>query len=255
MDVAYWNEVAKNYDREIFSVLENDKEHLIISRIEKFASETDASSDLGCGIGKFLPILSRSFSHVYAYDISEKCLQQARDNCAELSNVDYIKADLSKKKVKMPKVDFVLCVNSIIMPSISQRSRYFRAISGHLNNGGRLILVVPSFESAIYSKIRTIEWNRRIGLGTGAAVMAVWNSNNKQKASQLQHGIVNIDHVPTKHYLREELYSVLWDIGFDVHEVIKIEYSWRTEFSNPPNWLKEPFPWDWLVTAQKNKNS
>jgi ubiquinone/menaquinone biosynthesis C-methylase UbiE len=254
MDVAYWNEVAENYEREIFSVLEHDEENLITSRIEKFASGTDTASDLGCGIGKFLPILSRSFSHVYAYDISVKCLQQARENCTELSNVAYIKADMSKKKVKMPKVDFILCVNSIIMPSISQRSRYFRAISRHLKNGGRFVLVVPSFESAIYSKIRMIEWNQRIGLGSGAAVMAVWNSNHKQKAAHLQQGIVNIDDVPTKHYLREELYSVLWDLEFDVHEVIKIEYGWKTEFSNPPSWLKEPFPWDWLVTAQKRQN-
>jgi len=254
MDVAYWDEVAENYEREIFSVLEHDEENLIASRIEKYAAGTNTAADLGCGIGKFLPILSRSFGHVDAYDISEKCLQQARENYTELSNVAYIKADMSKKKVKIPKVDFILCVNSIIMPSISQRSRYFRAISSHLNNGGSLVLVVPSFESAIYSNIRLIEWNRRIGFGSGAAVMAVWNSNNKQKASHLQHGIVNIDHVPTKHYLREELYTVLWDLDFNVHEVVKIEYGWKTEFSNPPSWLKEPYPWDWLVTAQKRRN-
>jgi SAM-dependent methyltransferase len=251
MDVAYWNEVAENYDREIFSVLEHDLENLIITRIKKFASVTLTASDMGCGIGKFLPILSRGFRHVYAYDISEKCLGQARENCADLSNVGYIRADLSKQKVKMPKVDFILCVNSVIMPSISQRLRYFRSISNHLNRDGHLVLVVPSFESAIYSNIRLIEWNQRRGLSYGAAVMAVWNSNNKQKASHLQHGIVNIDNVPTKHYLREELYAVLHDLSFDVQEILKIEYDWKTEFNNPPSWLKEPFPWDWLVTAQK----
>ncbi|RJQ45082.1 MAG: class I SAM-dependent methyltransferase [Nitrospiraceae bacterium] len=251
MDATYWNQVAENYTDEIFSVLEHDEENLIAARVEKFASDTGAASDLGCGIGKFLSLLSCNFRHVYAYDISEKCLEQARHNCTEFQNIDYLKVDLAKQTIKIPKVDLALCVNSIIMPSISQRLRYFSTIISHLIPGGHLILVVPSFESAIYSKIRLIEWNQRNGIGNGAAVMAVWNENNKQKASHLQQGIVNIDHVPTKHYLKEELFVLLKDLGLDIHEVLKIEYDWRTEFSDPPHWLKEPFPWDWLVTARK----
>lgn len=251
MDVTYWNQVAEKYSDEIFSVLEHDESNLIAERIEKAASDKGAASDLGCGIGKFLPLLSCNFRHVYAYDISEKCIGQARNNCSKFRNIDYIKADLAKRTVKMPNADLALCVNSVIMPSISQRHRYFRNISEHLNPGGHLVLVVPSFESAIYAKIRLIEWNQRIGIGNGAAVMAVWNGNNRQKASHLQQGIVNIDHVPTKHYLKEELVALLHDLGFDIIEVLKIEYAWKTEFDNPPHWLKEPYPWDWLVTARK----
>jgi len=251
MDVKYWNEVAENYDHEIFDVLAHDKNCLITDRIEDFASETKTASDLGCGPGKFLPILSRSFRHVYAYDISEICLEQARDNCSGLSNIDYIMADLSMKKIRMPKVDFVLCINSIIMRSMVKRFRYLRAVSDHLNTGGHMTLVVPSFESAIFSKIRLIETHIRRGVSYGAAVMAVWSANNRQKASHLQQGIVNIDNVPTKHYLKEELSATLRDFGFEIKEVLKIEYGWETEFSDPPHWLKEPYPWDWLVTAQK----
>ena len=154
----------------------------------------------------------------------------------------------------IPKVDFIFCVNSIIMPSMSKRSRYFTSISNHLNDGGHLLLVVPSFESATYSSIRLIEWNQRRGLSYGAAVMAVWNGNNKQKPSHLQQGIVNIDHVPTKHYLKEELCALFQGLNFDLHEIRKIEYGWKTEFCNPPKWMKEPYPWDWLVTAQKRQN-
>jgi len=251
MDVKYWNEVAENYDHEIFDVLAHDKSSLISDRIKNFASETGTASDMGCGPGKFLPILSERFRHVYAYDISEKCLEQARDNCVGLANIDYVMADLSKKKIRMPKVDFVLCVNSIIMRSMVKRFRYLRAISDHLNPEGHMILVVPSFESAIFSKIRRIESHMRRGVGYGAAVMAVWRANSRQKASHLQQGIINIDNVPTKHYLKEELFATLRDFGFEILEVMKIEYGWETEFSDPPHWLKEPFPWDWLVTAQK----
>ncbi|MEW6602606.1 MAG: class I SAM-dependent methyltransferase [Nitrospirota bacterium] len=252
MDTKYWDRVAEQYDLEIFSVLDNDENRLISTLVQKYASEAKTASDFGCGIGKFLPLLSQSFGRVYAYDISEICLQQARGNCSDLTNIEYVRKDLSKQKLKMPEVDFILCVNSVIMPSISQRSRYFSAVQNHLHPGGHLLLVVPSFESAIYSNIRLIESKQRQGLSYGAAVMAVWNSNNKQKASHLQHGIVNIDHVPTKHFLKEELRALMEDLGFHIHEIKKIEYDWETEFNNPPDWLKGPYPWDWLVTAEKH---
>ena len=31
----------------------------------------------------------------------------------------------------------------------------------------------------------------------------------------------------------------------------KINYNWKTEFNQPPKWLKEPYPWDWMCVAEK----
>lgn len=50
MDVKYWNEVAKNYDNEIFDVLAHDRNGLISDRVSKVASETKTASDLDPGI-------------------------------------------------------------------------------------------------------------------------------------------------------------------------------------------------------------
>jgi hypothetical protein len=41
--------------------------------------------------------------------------------------------------------------------------------------------------------------------------------------------------------------------GFEVVEAQKVEYTWATEFNNPPKWLTNPCPWDWLVVAKKIK--
>jgi SAM-dependent methyltransferase len=251
MDVKYWNEVGGDYDREIFDVLAHDRNNLLRSRIHTFGSREKTASDLGCGIGKFLPMLSENFGHVHAYDISETCLSQARENCAALSNVAFIRTDLSEGKKRIPKVDFVLCVNSLIMPSMSQRSQYLKFIRTHLKQKGHLLLVVPSLESALYSRLRLIEWNVRRGLSYGTAVNAGVNGSRNTIASRLQQGIINLDRVPTKHYLEEELCSTLGDLGFELYEIVKIEYDWKTEFSNPPHWMKAPFPWDWLVTARR----
>ena len=67
----------------------------------------------------------------------------------------------------------------------------------------------------------------------------------------LEHGIVHIDGVPTKHYLREELEASLADRGFKVLDIDKLEYPWTTEFDAPPRWMKAPFPWDWFVVARR----
>jgi len=253
MDVTYWNDVAENYDREIFDVLAHDSDNLLRSRIMTFGSDEKTASDLGTGIGKFIPVLSENFGHVYAYDISETCLRQAREHCSEISNVEFIKTDLSAGKKRMPRVDFILCVNSLIMPSMSQRAKYLNLIRRHLKQNGHMLLVVPSLESALYSRLRLIEWNVRRGLSYGTAVTAGVNGSRNPNASRLQQGIINLDHIPTKHYLEEELCSTLGDLGFELCEIVKIEYDWMTEFANPPRWMKAPFPWDWLVTARKYK--
>ena len=41
--------------------------------------------------------------------------------------------------------------------------------------------------------------------------------------------------------------------GLHVRRILKLEYSWATEFEAPPRRLKAPFPWDWLVIAEKGK--
>lgn len=65
-------------------------------------------------------------------------------------------------------------------------------------------------------------------------------------------GVGEIDHVPHKHFLEEELTLNLNKSGFQVLEIKKIEYPWSTEFNRPPRWLHSPKPWDWMVVAKKD---
>ena len=67
----------------------------------------------------------------------------------------------------------------------------------------------------------------------------------------IKEGVTNIDDVPTKHFLKEELELLLSIAGFNVIKIEKIKYKWTTEFHEPPIWLKNPQPWDWMVKAIK----
>ena len=251
MDEKYWDKVAVDYDGEIFSALASDRSDVIASTISRFGSKQAVACDFGCGVGKFLPILAENFRHVYAIDISEKLLSQARDNCKDLDNVSYWKKDLSQARVKLEKIDFALSVSVMIMTCGKKRTAILDAISRHLRKEALFVLVVPSLESALYADFWLVQWNLKAGLTGAEAIWELGDGNNGENCS-LRQGIVDIDDVPTKHYLKEELEALFERRPFDILSIEKVEYPWRTEFDHPPRWMNEPYPWDWLVVLKKN---
>jgi len=250
MDKSYWNRMGKNYRDEIFSVSESDKCRIIEKQLRKFSGPNKIASDFGCGIGGFLPMLSEHFRKVYAIDFSASCLQKAKLLNGDLDNVSFHCADLTSPKLSIPKVDFILCVNAIITSAISKRIGILKNISTHLVKGGHLFLVVPSLESAFFSNFRLIEWNLDDGMSPSSSVRGGFDKT-KLSATHFHQGIVEIDKIPTKHYLKEELTVLLENLNFKIVSVSKVEYDWDTEFNSPPAWMKSPYPWDWLVVAKR----
>jgi SAM-dependent methyltransferase len=250
MDKSYWNRMGKNYRDEIFSVSESDKCRVIEKYLKKFSGRNKIAADFGCGIGGFLPMLSKHFRKVYAVDFSSSCLQKAKSLNGHLDNVSFHCADLTSPKLSFPKVDFILCVNAVITSSITKRAGILKNIAAHLAKGGHLFLVVPSLESVLFANFRLIDWNLRDGMLPAAAVVGDFDKTTLSPV-QVHQGIVEIDHVPTKHYLKEELTAILEDLNFKVRLIAKVEYGWDVEFNSPPAWMKAPYPWDWLVVAKK----
>jgi hypothetical protein len=121
-----------------------------------------------------------------------------------------------------------------------------------LKPGGYLVLVVPALESSLLVDMRFVQWKWKDGSSFGTATRSVYPQDPlaDHKARQ---GILGIDGVATKHYLKEELHFMLKDAGLDLKEVAKIEYGWDTEFERVPQWMAEPYPWDWLVIARRRR--
>jgi len=252
MKREYWNGLAAKYEDEIFSVLENDKKQMIYKLVKKYGSSKKTVNDFGCGIGHFLPMLSENFGTVNAIDISFKFIARAKDKYKHLSNIKYITADLAKVGLRLEKTHFAMSVNMLIMPSLACRLKILDVMIKHILKNGYLLLVVPAIESVMLTNFRLTEMNLQNGLGPASAVRANF-SEPKTYSKDLRQGIIPIEGVPTKHYLKEELQAMLESRGMSVLNVCKIEYSWDTEFAAPPKWMKQPYPWDWLVLAQKNK--
>lgn len=247
MDRHYWERIAPNYSEEIFDVLQNDKSGKIIGAIEEVASKEKTVMDIGCAIGKWIPLLATAFKHVVATDISAINLDIAKEKCKDYPNVDYQRMDMSAYTLTVTPCDVAVCINAILTDKLKKRINFFQSLDLCLNKGGSLILVVPSLESKLYANIIANRWNV--------------DDENKEKiesvekayalAKNIKQGVTDIDNVPTKHYLKEELELLLKLEGFNVERVEKINYTWHTEFHNPPKWLEEPYPWDWMCVARK----
>jgi 2-polyprenyl-3-methyl-5-hydroxy-6-metoxy-1,4-benzoquinol methylase len=246
MDRTYWEKIAPDYNEEIFDVLRNDSKGVIVSAIKKVASKKNTVIDIGCAIGKWLPVLSPAFKKVYAVDISQKNLAIAAKLYPALKNVKYERIDMSDKRSKIQKCDFAICINAILTGTQEKRNIFFSNLQKCVKKNGHIILVIPSLESSMLTSIINQRWNP-----DKDAALVIQKKKEKVQLQNLLQGNASIDGVPHKHYLKEELELVLANEGFVTEKFHKIEYGWDTEFLKPPRWLKSPKPWDWMVLAKK----
>ncbi len=249
MNRKYWETMAPKYDDEIFDVLRNDSSGKIVAAIEKISSKKKTVIDIGCAIGKWIPLLAAQFKEVQAADISAINLQIAKEKYRHFKNVEYQRMDMSADKLSVRPSDAAICINAILTDSLKKRINFFQSLALSLKKGGHLVLVVPSLESKLYTNIIAHRWNV-----DGDHQEKIPSSKKAfELANNIKQGVTDIDNVPTKHYLKEELDLLLSLEGFKVQAIEKINYTWQTEFHHPPKWLKSPYPWDWMCLAKKSK--
>ncbi|MCB0791145.1 MAG: methyltransferase domain-containing protein [Flavobacteriales bacterium] len=246
MNEKDWDGVAITFEEEIFNVPANDRKGLIRSRLERFAGPARTAADLGCGVGRTLSLLAGCFGRVYAVDISSECLAMAEEANSGSKNVRYVHADLSAPRKGYPSVDMVLCINTWLNGDLGIRLGIIDHTCRAVKRGGHLLLVVPALGSALLTTFRRVQWELREGTPAAHVPSVV---DGPQEG--VEHGIIHIDQVPTKHYLKEELEVLLAERGLRVAEMHKLEYPWSTEFEEPPRWMRAPYPWDWFVVAER----
>jgi 2-polyprenyl-3-methyl-5-hydroxy-6-metoxy-1,4-benzoquinol methylase len=259
MEKNYWEKIAPAYETEIFDVLKNDKSGKIVKAILSFAGPKKTVIDIGCAVGKWMPVLAPVFGKVQAIDISNNNLKIAAKKYPQYTNITYERVDMSATtlqsnanlksttNLKVKNYDSAICINAILTSSLKKRNLFFKHMASFIKKGGDLVLVVPSLESKLFSHIIANKYNvddaKKDKAPTG-----------KKAISQIRFikdGVTDIDDVPTKHFLKEELELLLSLAGFTVEKIEKINYKLSTEFHQPPSWLKTPQPWDWMVKAKK----
>ena len=244
----HWNRLAPRYNDEIFDVFQSDKKRKLPKYFKKHAGLNKTAIDFGCGNGKSFPYIAPLFKHILGIDISKDLLNQARQR--GYSNIHLKQADLTKKTLVLPTSDFAFCCNVIMFPVMEKNHNMIKNIYKALNSKGTALIVLPSLDSVLFSSWTLIDLYRKEGV-TVEDIPASEFHYFKGKKRDILQGIVHIDGVPTKHYSESEIKVIFKEAGFVVTKIDKLEYAWNTELTSPPAWLKEPYPWDWLVECRK----
>lgn len=250
MEPSDWTDSAENYNEDVLSVYDHDHEGRVRSLIKEHRSPYKLAVDLGCGPGKFLPLLSRHFGRVHACDYSEEMLKVASHRIPNESTTSE-QCDLRKAPPNCGPADFALCLNTILHPGLEAREKIWRNVSLSISPDGILVLVLPSLESALLSRHRLLEWNLQSGVPASRAHIESFEPGDPGGKLIARTGILDAGGTLTKHYLREEIECTLSRFGLRFHRCEKLTYSWKTEFKEPPDWMQAPYPWDWLVVASR----
>jgi SAM-dependent methyltransferase len=246
----HWDRIGNSYNDQIFDVFKSDQKKILPKYFKKHASKNGIAIDFGCGTGKSFEYIAPLFKKVIAVDISNELLDQAKKR--PFKNIELKQLDLTDQKLPLPKSDFAFCCNVAMLPEIEKTHTIIRNIQKSLKPGGTAVLVLPALESVLYSSWRLIEVYKKEGIGIDDIPDSEFHYL-KASRRRLVEGIIYIDDVPTKHFMRPELDVVFAAAGFTLTKVEKVEYNWNTELASPPRWLKEPYPWDWLVECKKEK--
>lgn len=244
---SHWNRIGSNYNNEIFDVFKSDKKKKLRKYFSGYTGGKEMVIDFGCGNGKSFSYLSPVFKNIFAVDISHELIGQAQQRPFE--NVQFKQMDLAKKNSRLPLTDFIFCCNVIMLPEIDKNLEMFKNASNALKKKGKALFVLPSLESAFFSSWRLIDWYKKEGTAPSEIDKDELHYFKGSKTNILQ-GILHIDNVATKHYSASELEVILSLAGFKITYLDKVEYNWDSEFLSPPSWMKEPYPWDWLVECE-----
>ncbi|MGH7582261.1 MAG: class I SAM-dependent methyltransferase [Gemmatimonadales bacterium] len=237
MNVAYWDDLADQWDDKVFSARRYDRHRVVPQTLQRIARRRRGQvvADFGCGPGDFIPLLSRTFERVVAYDQSPKCVELAARRSRRLRNVEVVRPP-STLDDWHDQCDVVLCVNVVIHPRRQNRMQTLERALDLLRPGGRLVLVVPSIESEC--------------LLAEATRTAARNTVRMPRGKRsVNIGVLSVVGVPTKHFAAAELRALAAGLGLREVEVSRVEYSWSSYGLRPirPAGLR---PWDWMVEAR-----
>ncbi len=245
MSRDYWDTVAADYEGSVLSVFDHDDDGAIRARVDARADPRHRAADVGCGVGKFLPMLAGSFGGVEACDFSPRCLDRARARCAALGNVRFHQIDLVSEPAPFEPVDFALCINVLLMPSLDDRMRAWRFVTNQVERGGHLLLVVPAHESLLFQNYMAVSEALDAGMACDDAVASTVAAHDSGCARQMQLGVHPLQGKPTKHYLGDELRALMREHFFDVVELARLPYQWDDDDGARRR------SWDWLVVARR----
>jgi SAM-dependent methyltransferase len=262
---AYWERVAADYDCEIMDTLSEDKGKVLRRRLRDCCRKLRKTKggilalDAGCGAGKWLPFLGSLVDDLLAIDCSQKLVERAKRVYGSPGRVTatgrprapcrFGVVDLTKDEPgEVERHDLVVSANVLIAPDRAVCEAILAATLGRVANGGYLVLLVPSHESAravanVYMRHR-LPQKKKLGRSDRHRDFTPLNAPEVEAQVWKRWG------VRTQTYSLGALRGLLNVEGYDVERIQRVEYDWDTELDiKPPKAVARPF--DWLAVVRR----
>jgi 2-polyprenyl-3-methyl-5-hydroxy-6-metoxy-1,4-benzoquinol methylase len=247
MNEKRWDKLAEEYHKFIISPFQREVKNPLFQEIGKIKNRKEKIiADFGCGRCELGSFLIKNFKEVYAFDFSDKMIEEAKKN-KENQNIKFSKINTLEINLKN-KFDIATSINSIIMPSILEIKKSLKNIHNSLKNKGKFFLIVPSMESVIYEGMLVL--NRELGVKEEKEI-----EKSKKICEDLKYdyflGHYKDGKDVQKFYYLHEIFYYLSKAGFKNINIKKVEYPWKKEISDYENFPKEEPLWDWFVSCDK----
>lgn len=250
MEKEEWNEISKNYYKEILSPLKNSSSNPLFRDLKRIRDKEKRVIDLGCGLGELVPNLSELFREVTAIDFSEKMIQKAKESNKNIKNANFKVIDMLNLNSLNEQFDVAVSVNSIVLGDIKKINKIFEEIYNIIHPGGKFLCILPSMEVFAYQSLLIAEKEIEKTEDNNEITKKI-KKEIPDKEHNFVMGLVDFEGIQ-KAYYRFEILWRLKKAGFRNIKIKKVFYSWEEfEKAGQLYFPDEDPPWDWYVICEK----
>jgi SAM-dependent methyltransferase len=246
-----WSGVAKSYETEFIDPYLPEVRNplpIALERISGRGSKTIA--DLGCGVGPLVPLLAKRFRRVYAIDFAEGMLARARERCAELENVEFLRLGMTDLSSLAGRLDVAVAVNSLVLPDDRELETALQQIHAALRPGGRFLGIVPAIDAVHYFTMLLVDRARQVGMPVSQA--------RKNAAHHAEHSLYDFAFGDFRYQGIEQHFWQPFEVkhrlrraGFRRVRLKKVRLAWH-QFGCSRDLGDLPAPWDWFFQARRD---
>jgi SAM-dependent methyltransferase len=265
-DSVDWDKVHESYSDWIIGPLSpvmtspdpafnNNIRNRLLTRLSDYEDDLRSLriADYGCGTGNLLPFLAGRVNNVYGIDISENALKVASNSASKIG-IEFtpILADMSEY-VSEQKFDLIISINSVLPTKRKDVLRIFKMMRDNLSTQGRLLAILPSFDTCIalaqyWEETYRSRAKTEMYVAKSVAAFKASKKMNEANLSFADDGVhVQCFHTP-KSIERE-----FQDCGLRiVGDMKKVLYPWEYARDFDYGYFPDkPEIWDWFVEAER----
>jgi 2-polyprenyl-3-methyl-5-hydroxy-6-metoxy-1,4-benzoquinol methylase len=262
-----WDVVCEDYYSYILSpfapeMVSPDNEgkirNLILDHLKSIPKNDLAQMDVldfGCGPGNLIPHVSDKINNLVGIDTSQGSIDIAKKvaldyNITNFEGVCSNILDVSTDK----KYDLIISSNSILPKTRKDVHEIYTKLRELLKPNGKLVAILPSFDTTIYLRSLWEEHYRKLKLNEEQVKRISQAFTDTKLMDDSTFSYADDGHNKQCFHTKESIIEETTDSGLRlVTEPVKLHYPWdltrRFDYGNFPS-AKEEI-WDWFIVASR----